>query len=89
MGLGRREAKQTEMWVAATMLPLSPEHGFYEKRQSTLESSREQPGLDRHTLGSRWRSTPTVGAMPAPEGRRSVANAAATASTVPRTRGRS
>ena len=36
MALGRREAKQTGMWVAATELPRSPGHGFYEKLNRLL-----------------------------------------------------
>jgi transposase len=36
MALGRREAKQTGMWVAATELPRSPGHSFYEKLNRLL-----------------------------------------------------
>lgn len=36
MGLGRREAKQTGMWVATGDLPRSPGHVFYEKLNGLL-----------------------------------------------------
>jgi len=36
MGLGRREGKQSGMWVATTELPRSPGHVFYEKLNRLL-----------------------------------------------------
>jgi transposase len=36
MGLGRREGKQPEMWIAAGELPRSPGHVFYEKLNRLL-----------------------------------------------------
>jgi transposase len=39
MALGRREAKQTGMWVAATELPRSPGHSFYEKLNRLLDEA--------------------------------------------------
>ncbi|MGH3530200.1 MAG: hypothetical protein ACRDQ6_23330, partial [Pseudonocardiaceae bacterium] len=36
MALGRREAVQADMWVAATALPRSPGHVFYAKLNALL-----------------------------------------------------
>lgn len=36
MGLGRREGKQPEMWIATGELPRSPGHAFYEKLNRLL-----------------------------------------------------
>ena len=37
--MGRRETKQTGMWVAATELPRSPGHIFYEKLNRLLDEA--------------------------------------------------
>jgi transposase len=39
MSMGRREAEQPSMWVAAQELPRSPGHVFYEKLNAVLEAS--------------------------------------------------
>jgi transposase len=43
MAMGRREAQQESMWVAAQALPRSPGHVFYEKLNAVLEAG----GFDR------------------------------------------
>ena len=43
MAMGRREAQQETMWVAAQELPRSPGHVFYEKLNGVLEAG----GFDR------------------------------------------
>ena len=43
MAMGRREAEQESMWVAAQELPRSPGHVFYEKLNEVLEAG----GFDR------------------------------------------
>jgi len=43
MAMGRREAQQESMWVAAQALPRSPGHVFYEKLNEVLEAG----GFDR------------------------------------------
>ena len=40
MALGRREGKQSGMWVAAKDLPRSPGHSFYEKLNGLLEAAQ-------------------------------------------------
>ena len=39
MSLGRKGPKQTSMWVAATDLPRSPGHSFYDKLNGVLEEA--------------------------------------------------
>jgi transposase len=43
MAMGRREAQQENMWIAAQALPRSPGHVFYEKLNGVLEAG----GFDR------------------------------------------
>ena len=43
MAMGRREARQETMWVAAQELPRSPGHVFYEKLNGVLDAG----GFDR------------------------------------------
>ena len=43
MAMGRREAQQESMWVAAQALARSPGHVFYEKLKEVLEEG----GFDR------------------------------------------
>ena len=43
MAMGRQEAQQESMWVAAQALPRSPGHVFYEKLNGVLEAG----GFDR------------------------------------------